>query len=309
MKQSQKKIRAAKLSVATAISLSLIKFVTGFITGSMAVLSSAIDSMLDIVMSGVNFLAIRQAEQPADENHAYGHGKFETIATLIQSLIIGGSGVWIFLESIRRLLEGSEPTKFGSGIAVLIISVLVSILISNYLKKVAKETDSSALMADSLHFSMDVYTNIALVIGMGVMYWLKLYWIDSVLSLCVAMYIFYEALKLVRLSLKDVLDEQLPEETRKRIEKIIIEHGGQTVNYHNLRTRKAGSQKLIDFHMTVCKHLSVAEAHDLTDELESAIAKAVGDVDVTIHVEPCFIERCEHDRICELEDNGSRPGG
>jgi divalent metal cation (Fe/Co/Zn/Cd) transporter len=141
----------------------------------------------------------------------------------------------------------------------------------------------------------------ALVVGMSVMYLLKLYWIDGVLSICVALYILYEAVKLIRLSLRDVLDEQLPEETRKKIEDIIASHGGKTVSYHNLRTRKAGSQKLIDFHMRVCKHLTVAEAHDFSDELEAEIAQAVGDVDVTIHIEPCLVEHCEDDKECELE--------
>ncbi len=299
MSVSGKKIRAAKLSITTAVGLALVKLCVGILTGSMAVLSSAIDSMLDIVMSGVNFLAIRQAEQPADDDHAYGHGKFETIATLIQSLIIGGSGVWIFFESIRRLYQGIEPTRFGSGIVVLVISVVVSWLISRHLRKVAKETDSSALEADSLHFAMDVYTNIALVIGMTVMYFLQYYWIDSVLSIFVAIYIFYEAMKLVRLSLRDILDEQLPEQTRKEIEDILRQHGGKNFSFHNLRTRKAGSHKLIDFHMTVCKHLSVVEAHDLTDDLEKEIAKAISGVDVTIHVEPCFVEHCTYGNECE----------
>ncbi len=299
MNRSVKKIRAAKFSIATAVGLALLKLLVGIITGSMAVLSSAIDSMLDIVMSGVNYVAITHAEQPADENHAYGHGKFETMATLIQSLIIGGSGVWIFIESIRRLFDGAAPGKLGSGILVLLVSVIVSWLISRYLRKIARETDSSALMADSLHFSMDVYTNVALVVGMCVMYWLEYYWIDSVLSMCVALYIFYEAFKLIRLSLKDVLDEQLPGQIRKKIEEIISLHGGETVSFHNLRTRKAGSHKLIDFHMTVCKHLTVVEAHKLTDKLEDEIIEAVGGVDVTIHVEPCIIEECVHDKRCE----------
>lgn len=292
MKFSGKKIRAAKLSIGMAVSLAVMKFTVGILSGSMAVLSSAIDSMLDIVMSGVNFLAIRQAEQPADENHPYGHGKFETMATLVQSLIIGGSGVWIMIESIRRLAAGAAPSGLGSGIVVLALSVVGSWAISRYLVKVAKETDSSALAADALHFSMDIYTNLALLAGVTAMVFFRLYWIDALLSMLVACYILYEAMKLIRLSLREVLDEQLPEPLRKKVECVIREHGGENVSFHNLRTRKAGSHKLIDFHMTVCKHLSVAEAHQITDELEQEIAKAVQGVDITIHVEPCLLEGC-----------------
>ncbi len=292
MKFSEKKIRAAKFSIGTAVSLAVMKFTVGILSGSMAVLSSAIDSMLDILMSGVNFLAIRQAEQPPDANHAYGHGKFETMATLVQSLVIGGSGVWIMIESIRRLAVGAVPSGLGSGIVVLTLSVVGSWAISRYLVKVAKETDSSALAADALHFSMDVYTNLALLAGVTAMVFFRLYWIDSLLSMLVACYILYEAMKLIRLSLKEVLDEQLPEPLRQQVESIIRQHGGENVSFHNLRTRKAGSHKLIDFHMTVCKDLSVAEAHQLTDELEQEIAKAVQGVDITIHVEPCLLEDC-----------------
>jgi len=300
MNSGEKKIRAAKLSVMTAIGLAALKFAVGFLSGSMAVLSSAVDSMLDIIMSGVNFLAIRQAEQPADENHAYGHGKYETMATLMQSLIIGASGGWIFFESVQRLIAGSVPARVDIGVVVLAVSVGASILISRYLRKVAKETDSSALAADALHFSMDVYTNAALFIGLVLMMVFKLYWIDSVLSILVACYIFFESVKLIRLSLRDVLDEQLPEPIRKKVEEVIKEFGGEALGYHNLRTRKAGSQKLIDFHMTVCKHLSVAESHALTEQLENEIAKVVQEVDITIHVEPCSGENCAHRKKCTL---------
>lgn len=297
---SQKKIFAAKLSITTAISLALMKFVVGLVTGSMAVLSSAIDSMLDILMSGVNFLAIRQAEQPADTSHAYGHGKFETMAALVQSLIIGGSGVWIIIESLRRLIVGAEPSKVGNGMVVLIISVIVSFFISRYLVKVGEETDSAALKADSLHFSMDVYTNLALTAGLVLIYFFHINWLDSLLSLLVGAYILFEAIKLARRALDDVLDAQLPEETRNKIYKVIEEHGGHMYDCHNLRTRKSGSKKMIDFHLTVCRQLSVEESHNITEILEQEIEQELKNSDITIHVEPCRNEVCpETPHICK----------
>lgn len=300
MSKSSKKLFAAKLSITTAVCLSVLKFVVGFITGSMAVLSSAIDSMLDILMSGVNFLAIRHAEQPADESHAYGHGKFETMAALIQSLVIGGSGVWIFIESIRRLISGSVPSRLGNGVIVLIISVIASWLISRYLVKVAKETDSAALRADSLHFAMDVYTNLALTAGLGVMYFFHLTWLDSLLSLVVGCYILFEAVKLARHAMDDVLDAQLPEDLRDKIEKIIKEHGGDMFSCHNLRTRKSGSRKIVDFHLTVCKNLTVEESHQITEILEGDIERELNNSDITIHVEPCRNPDCPgHPQSCQ----------
>lgn len=300
MTNSKKKIFAAKLSITTAVSLALMKFVVGLITGSMAVLSSAIDSMLDILMSGVNFLAIRHAEQPADESHAYGHGKFETMAALVQSLVIGGSGVWIIIESVRRLLVGAEPSSIGNGMVVLVISVIASFLISRYLVKVGEETDSQALKADSLHFAMDVYTNLALTAGLLLIFLFQITWLDSLLSLLVGGYILSEAFKLARQALDDVLDAQLPEETRNKIYKVIEEHGGHTYDCHNLRTRKSGSKKIIDFHLTVCKQLSVQESHHITEILEREIEQELNNSDITIHVEPCRKKDCpEAPHLCE----------
>lgn len=300
MSHSSKKLFAAKLSISTAISLAVLKFIVGLMTGSMAVLSSAIDSMLDILMSGVNLVAIRHAEQPADDTHAYGHGKFETMAALIQALVIGGSGVWILIESLRRLLSGSAPSKLSNGMIVLLISVIASWLISRYLLRVGKETDSAALRADSLHFAMDVYTNLALTAGLVCMYFFQLPWLDSLLSLLVGCYILYEAVKLARHAMDDVLDTQLPEDLRSKIEKVIQEHGGDMFSCHNLRTRKAGSRKIIDFHLTVCKNLSVDESHQITEILEDDIEKELNNSDITIHVEPCRRTDCtEQPHSCQ----------
>jgi ferrous-iron efflux pump FieF len=243
MSKVSPKIRAARCSIATAAGLAGLKLVTGLATGSLAVLSSAIDSLLDILMSGVNYFGIRQAEQPADSSHPFGHGKFETVATLVQSLLIAGSGGWLIFESIRRLLRGTEMVLLGGGILVLLLSAGVSLVLTRYLQRVARETDSSALQAESLHFSMDVYTNLALVAGLGAITLFELPWLDPVLSLLVAFYILYKALQLIRHSMRDVLDEQLPETIRQEVEHLIRAHHEHLLDFHNLRTRRAGSQK------------------------------------------------------------------
>ncbi len=286
------KIKAARLSIATATGLAVIKLITGVMTGSMAVLSSAVDSLLDILMSGVNFFAIRQAEQPADQNHPFGHGKYETLATMIQSLVIAGSGVWIIYESVNRLRQGVVLSKLGGGIGVLLFSTVVSVWISRYLRRVGRQTDSSALEADSLHFAMDVYTNLALVVGLGIIQLVQISWLDPVLSILVACYILFEAMRLVRTGLRDVLDEELPATVRAEVERLIEAHRGEISDFHNLRTRRAGSQKIMDFHLTVCKHLSVEEAHSIADHLEKRIEADIRGADVTIHIEPCQRLEC-----------------
>lgn len=293
MNTSAKKLFAAKLSITTAVSLATLKFIVGILSGSIAVLSSAIDSLLDMLMSSVNFLAIRHAEQPADERHAYGHGKFETMAALVQALIIGGSGVWIIIESISRIIGGEGPQNLGNGIVVLLLSVAVSFALSRYLIKVAHQTDSPALAADSLHFAMDVYTNLALCAGLALMFFFPLPWLDGLLSLFVGGYILFEAVKLARRALGDVLDEQIPKEERDSIEEIIRNQGNDQWNCHDLRTRKSGSHRIIDFHLTVCKNLSVLRSHAITEMLEERIEKKLPNSDITIHIEPCRHKDCK----------------
>jgi cation diffusion facilitator family transporter len=301
MTKPSPKIRAARFSIGTAASLAILKLSTGLATGSLAVISSAIDSLLDILMSGVNYLGIRQAEQPADTSHPFGHGKFETMATLIQSLLIALSGGWIIFESVRRLLRGAVLARLGEGMAVLLLSAAVSWVLARFLRRVARETDSSALQADSLHFAMDVYTNLALVVGLGAITFFDLPWLDPVLSLLVALYILYEAIQLVRHSLRDVLDEQLPETIRKEVEQLIRAHHEHLLDFHNLRTRRAGSQKIMDFHLTVCKHLSVEEAHSIADHLEKRIQQEIPGADVTIHIEPCQRPDCPGMAQCPVD--------
>jgi cation diffusion facilitator family transporter len=301
LSEKSPKIAAARLSIITALSLAVLKLLTGFFTGSLAVLTSAIDSLLDILMSGINLMAIRHAEQPADEHHAYGHGKFETLATIFQSIIIAGSGTWIIYEAIQRMIVASPIKQTGIGIAVMSISTVASFMISRHLRRVAKETDSSALEADSLHFSMDVYTNLALLAGLILISLFDLPWLDPVMSILVAIYILIESLRLLRQGMRDILDEQLPESIRTEIETLIKDHKHELFGYHNLRTRRAGSQKLIDFHLTVCKHLSVEEAHNITDYIEKKISEQIIGTDVTIHVEPCRQHNCPGRESCPAQ--------
>jgi cation diffusion facilitator family transporter len=298
---SSPKLAAAKLSVTTALALAILKLATGLVTGSLAVLTSAIDSLMDILMSGINMMAIHHAEQPADEQHAYGHGKFETLATIIQAFVIAASGAWIIYEAIQRIMEASPIERTGVGIVVMLISTVASFLISRHLRKVAKATDSSALEADSLHFTMDVYTNLALLAGLILLSRFDLPWLDPVMSILVAAYILFESLQLLRHGLRDVLDEQLPETVRNEIETLIDDHKHELFGYHNLRTRRAGSQKLIDFHLTVCKHLSVEEAHDVTEYIEKKIEEKISGTDITIHVEPCRRHDCPGRDACPTQ--------
>ncbi len=294
------KLRAAAFSVAGALFLALIKIIVAILSGSMAVLASAVDSLLDILMSGVNLMAIRQAEQPPDQRHPFGHGKFETLATLFQSLVIFGSGGWIIYEAVLRLREGPSLANLEQGIGVLAFSSLVSWFIARHLKKVARQTDSSALEADSLHFRMDIFTNLGLMLGLLFIRWFDIFWLDSALSILVASYILHEALQLIRRSMTDMLDQELPAEIQSQVHQLICGHNGPLAGYHGLRTRRAGSLKIMDFHLEVCKEMTVAEAHKLVDSLEKKIEREIPGADVIIHVDPCDAVQCPGRDNCPL---------
>lgn len=307
MTNTFKKLRAARLSVITAALLASLKIATGIATGSMAVVASAVDSLLDILMSSVNFVAIKKAEEPADECHPFGHGKYETVATLIQAFVIAISGSWIIFEAIRRLIQGSTLQLIEGGIAVLIFSTMISILISRYLKKIAKETDSSALEADSLHFSMDVYTNLALAAGLAIMQVTNIPIIDPILSILIGCYIIIEAFKLVRHGMRDVLDAELPPVIREEVTRLLDDFEENLVEYRNLRTRRAGSQKFMDLDLIVCRHISIEEAHDIADKLENQIKADIPGSDVTIHLEPCLSESCPGMENCANDKTRIHP--
>lgn len=295
------KVRAAVISVSGASGLALLKLLIALFSGSMAVMASAIDSLLDILMSGVNLMAIRHAEQPPDQCHPFGHGKFETLATLFQALVIFLSGAWIIYESVSRLTSGIRLHSLNQGIGVLAFSAAVSWLIARHLRRVARETDSTALEADSLHFRMDIFSNLGLMFGLLMIRWFGLDWLDPALSILVASYILHEALQLIRRALTDVLDQELPDDIQRRVHQLILSHKGPLAGYHGLRTRRAGSMKIMDFHLEVCKDMTVAEAHQLSDSLEKRIEREIPGANVIIHIDPCDVKNCPGRDQCKFD--------
>ena len=294
------KIRAASISICCALSLAILKLIVALTSGSMAVMASAVDSLLDILMSGVNLMAIRHAEQPPDQCHPFGHGKFETLATLFQAIVILATSGWIIIEATSRLAKENQPSHLNQGIAVLAFSTVASWFIARYLQSVAKKTDSSALEADALHFHMDIFTNLGLLIGLLVVNWLQVFWLDSALSILVASYILHEALQLIKRGFTDLLDHQLPDEIQNQVHHLIRTFNGPLAGYHGLRTRRAGSLKIMDFHLEVCKEMTVFEAHKLADALEKRIEGSIQGADVIIHIEPCQETHCPGSASCEM---------
>ncbi|MCK4274228.1 MAG: cation transporter, partial [Dehalococcoidales bacterium] len=277
--------------------LIVLKVVVGVITGSLSVLAQAVDSFLDLFAVSVTFLAIRIAARPADEEHPFGHGKVENIAAVVQAILIFIAGGSIIYSAVRRIQTHAALEMTEAGIGVMAVSIIASIFLSRYLLRVAKKEDSMALEANAHNIAADVYSAAAVFVGLIVVRLTGLVIIDAILAGLVALYILKVAVDVLRNSLGGLVDVKLPEDEENSVRAAITEHfGREVVSFHKLRTRKAGSQRYIDLHLVMPKHVSIEDAHNMCDHLEKDIEEKLVHTDVTIHVEPCD-ENCDS---CDL---------
>lgn len=286
----RKRLGAARFSVGSAVALAVAKFVVGVLSGSLGVLSSAFDSLADIFMSGVNFLSIRKSMDPADSNHPYGHGKVETLATLFQAGVIGLTGAWVIREGIRRLVAHRAPESADAAIAMMAFAIPASWFVARRIRKAGEETESSALVADSVHFATDVYTNAGILVSLVVFRLTGWRWLDPGAALLLGVYLLAVAGRLLLDAAQDLIDRGLPEETVARVREIIDAHRPMVVDFHELRTRRSGSEKHVDFHIVVCREYKLEDAHRLADHLEGEVREALGKAHVVTHIDPCDVE-------------------
>jgi cation diffusion facilitator family transporter len=291
---SDKKTSAAVLSVASNGLLIVFKVIVGVLIGSVAVLSEAIHSGIDLVAAVIALVAVRVSGHEADEGHPYGHGKVENVSGTVEALLIFAAAAWIIYEAVRKLLNPQAIDVPAWGIGVMLLSAIANLVVSKRLFKVGKETDSIALQADGWHLRTDVYTSLGVMVGLLVIWVIgvaspgtDVRWIDPVVAIVVALMILKAAWDLTRESARDLLDASLPSEDVDWIASYVCETWPTVRSFHNLRTRKAGSNRFIDFHIVVDDQMSVGEAHALGDEIVVAIKERFPDSRVQIHVEPC----------------------
>lgn len=298
-----RKTGVAVLSVISNTVLILLKLAVGIIIGSVAVISEAIHSAVDLLAALIALFAVRKASEAADERHPYGHGKFENISGTIEGVLIFFAAIWIVYSAVRKLMKPGELEAPSWGVLVMLVSAIVNTVVSARLFKVGKETDSVALQADGWHLRTDVYTSLGVMLGLLVIWvgghiWpaANLGWIDPVVAIVVALMILRAAYGLTKEAARDLLDVSLPDADVEWIPAYVKEHWPAVRSFHRLRTRKAGSNRFIDFHLAVDDHMSVREAHELGDEIVVAIKERLPDSRVHIHVEPCAYqcpETCE----------------
>ena len=281
------KQRAIQLSVGVASFLAFLKFSAGVLTHSLGILASGVDSLLDVFVSTINFFTLHKAEEPPDADHAYGHGKAESIAGLFQSLFIGVSGVVIIAESVRRLImQNHHVYRLDVGLGVMLFSIAASFVLVRRLKFVAKQNPSIVLDSETLHFSSDLFANLGVIVILLFVKMTGLAILDLLISLAIAFYIFWQSMNLLRRSIDELMDREISPELHEKIKGIIFRHDPRIVDFHNLRTRRVGNKIFIDFHVVLRGEKSFKEAHRLTESLISAIEREIPDCDLTVHTDP-----------------------
>jgi ferrous-iron efflux pump FieF len=272
-------------STATALALIVVKLAAWGMTGSVALLSTLIDSALDAGASIVNLLAVRHALQPADREHRFGHGKAEALAGLGQSAFIVGSGALLLVEAVKRLVHSEPVTNGEVGIAVMALSILATAALVKFQKMVIRRTGSVAIAADSLHYTGDVLINGSVIVSLGLSMWQGWTFVDPLFAIAIAGYLLYSAWRIALGSLDMLMDRELPDAERDRIRQIARAHP-EVRNLHDLRTRSSGQGGFIQLHLELDANLPLIKAHEIADTVERAINEAFPGFEVIIHQDP-----------------------
>ena len=267
--------------------LVLIKLVVGILSGSAAVLASAIDSILDIAVSMFNYFAISKAEQAPSQKFNYGLGKIEALAAVIEGTIITISGLFIFYKGLMNIIEHRTLEYLGSSIVVMIISIVLTGGLVIFLNRVYQKTKNMVVKSDALHYKTDLYSNSAVLLSLLVVYFTGLDWIDGLFGIAIAIYIIKEAYELIKEGTLMLLDVALDEEIVEKI-KAIITAQPEVTGFHYLKTRRSGNTNFVDVHVVFTPNISLMDAHQVSDRIEEEIKKLDPDSDwyIVIHLDP-----------------------
>ncbi len=289
--------KATVVSSSVAALLTLMKLVIGIASGSVAVLASAIDSVLDMFVSLFNYFAVNNSEKPADETFNYGRGKIEALASVIEGTIITISGLFLLYQAIEKAINGKVSQYLGISLGVMVASLIITVSLVVYLNKIAKQTNSMVIKADALHYKTDVYTNAAVLVSLLLVNFTGIELIDVIVGGGISIFIIYSAYELIQEGVLVLLDRSVDEEIVKDIKKALMSE--ERVNtFHMLKTREAGSQIFVDVHLVYDCLITLMEAHKITDKIENKIRKLDRSKDwvINIHMDP-------YDDLDSNEDN------
>ncbi len=294
---------ATYFSVTVALVLIAAKLYAFVVTGSVSLMSSLMDSTLDALASIITLMSVRLAIAPADSDHRYGHGKFESLAALGQAFFIGASAIFLAFESIRGIAQPQQIVHHTLGMQVMVLSIVLTLLLVGYQTYVIRKTKSMAIAADSLHYKGDLLMNIGVIAALWLTQKTGNSLFDPAFAILVALLLAHSAYKIGQDAIHVLMDGELSEEDREKIEKIVTSHK-KTSSIHDLRTRTSGTHIFIEFHLEIDGGMSVKEAHDVTEDIEMMLYEAFPTSEVMIHQEPAGID--DHrldDRIEEADDH------
>ncbi len=284
---------AARASLAVAGLLVLVKAVAWFLTGSVALLGSLVDSALDVAASLVNFLAIRTALEPPDAEHRFGHGKAEAIAGLIQSAVILGSAVFLLFESIARLARPAPIEHLELGIGVSIFAIVLTLGLVVFQKYVVNKTGSVAVAADRLHYTGDLLMNVAVIGALLVTNLGGIAWADGAFGVAIAAYIARAAWGIGRNSVDMLMDKEFDPGEREKIFNLALGNS-EVKGLHELKTRRSGRHSFIQMHIEMDPEMSLFDAHAVADEVEATVGEAFPNAEILIHTDPLGLEEPHH---------------
>ncbi|WP_420266853.1 cation diffusion facilitator family transporter [Candidatus Magnetominusculus dajiuhuensis] len=305
-----KQKNAALVSVISNSTLVLFKIAAGILTGSVSIISEAIHSSIDLAAAVMAFFSIRQAGLPPDSRHPYGHGKIENLSARAEAILIIAAAVFIVSEALDKIKTGVKLAMPAMAMAVMGVSVVVNFFVSRYLFKVSKETDSPALEADAQHLKADIYSSAAVLSAIVLVAITGRHIIDPIAAVIISILIFYEGIMIVKKSIGSLLDTSLPDDEVEDIKNILDSESRNIKDYHELRTRKAGRQRHIDLHLTVCANETISKTHSTMDIIEQRIASRLNNCTVIIHPEPCGLmtDMCPNDCVWDKDNGGLRHG-
>jgi cation diffusion facilitator family transporter len=282
-----KKTRVVLISIISNSYLIILKIVAGVVMGSVAVISEAIHSGIDLLAAVIAYIAVRKADEPPDKDHPFGHGKFENISGAFEAMLIFTAAGLIIYEAVKKLIDPAEVENLDWGIGVMAVSTIVNIFVSRILFRSAKKHGSIAIEADAMHLWVDVFTSVGVMVGLVLIRLTHWEVLDPVIAIFVAGLIVKASFDLTIRSIADLADQKLPD-SELQIIQTVIESYPEINSYHKLRTRKSGSRREIDIHIQVDREMSLAASHDLCFRIENAIKAKLPGAYVTIHVEPSF---------------------
>ncbi|MBN1376318.1 MAG: cation transporter [Dehalococcoidia bacterium] len=282
---------AIKLSLFVVIGLIVLKVAVSVISNSISIFAQAADSFLDIFSIAITFIALKMAVAPADEEHPFGHGKAESLAAIIQAILILGAGGFIIYSAIQRIIHSTtiEPDE---GMAVMIISIIASFLLSRHLRRVARDTGSTAIDASARNISADVYSAAGVLLGLLIVRITNLVILDPIIALVMAGFVLKAGYEVTVRSIHELMDHTLPKEEQETLINCIKLHSTQLVGFHAVRTRRAGSERFIDLHIVMPRNYSIEVVHAMCDHLEQDIKDKITSANVIIHEEPCRPRDC-----------------